>query len=105
MKKYLIGLCAIVLVIGSAFVVAQTKTTTPVQNNFYRYTGPSVDPATNLAPYQIEANWTNSSSEENACSGGDFPCKVEVNQSSIHAYVSTISTASDVTDVTIATKE
>lgn len=104
MKKYLIGLCAAVLVIGSAFAVTHSKTTQPVQSNFYRYTGPSVDPATNLAPYQNEANWVNSSSGDPSCGGGSIPCKVEVNQPSIHAYVSTISTATDVTDVTIANK-
>ncbi len=106
MKKYLIGLCAAVLVIGSAFAVthSKTKTTQPVQSNFYRYTGPSVDPNTNLAPYQNEANWVNSSTDDASCTGANFPCKVQVNQPSIHAYVSAITTAADVTNVTVAFK-
>jgi hypothetical protein len=104
MKKYLIGLCVTVVIIGSAFVMANPKTVKTVQSNFYRYTGPSVDPASNLTPYQNESNWVNSSSGDNTCLGGSFPCKVEVNQPSIHAYVSSITTATDVTNVTVATK-
>ncbi len=105
MKKYLIGLCAAVFVIGSAFVMVQPRTVKPVLSNYYRYIGPAVNPSSNLAPYQNEANWVNSSIDDANCPGANFPCKVQVSQPSIHDYVSTITTATDVTNVTIAYKD
>lgn len=104
MKKYLIGFCTVVLIAGSAFMVAKAKAVKPAQNFYYRYTGPSVDPNSNLTPYQDTANWTGSSAGDLACLGGSFPCKVEVTQSTRNAYVSSIATAADVTNVTIAQK-
>ena len=69
---------------------------------YYHYLGNTAT----LAAYQTQSNWELvQSPTEPGCSGSELPCVVQSTQSSVPAFVSTITQVSDVTANTIVQKD
>lgn len=101
--KMFLPLIAVLITVAGVFAMKAHKTESSSKYDTYYYH--YIPSTTSLSQYQDEGSWVQTTTpDQEACGGGTKPCIVESAQSSVGAFVATITTESDVETNPYATK-
>ncbi len=102
--KFILPVIAVLLLAVAGVFAMKAKSNEPVKEDtfYYQYNAEG----TTLSDYQTAGNWQAITSPDDAdCSGGSVPCVVHSPQSTVSAFVNSITSTSVVTNNEDATKE